>query len=58
MTGGSKGFFVGGGTSRPTRIPVPMDFKALSADTGGQYSFGEHHLTERQESGGCFQMAG
>jgi len=46
MSADGRGFFVASGTSRPTRIPVPTAFKALSSDTGGQYTFGDHHLTE------------
>jgi len=46
MTVDGKGFLVDHGTGRPTRIPVPKSyFKALSADTGGAYTFGEYDLT-------------
>lgn len=46
VTVDGKGFLVDAGTGRPTRIPVPKSaFKALSADTGGAYTFGEYDLT-------------
>ena len=46
MTLDSAGFVVKAGAVRPTRIPLgKTSMKALSSDTGGAYSFGEHHLT-------------
>ena len=42
-----RGYVVGRGAGRPTRVDVPdTSFKALSADTGGAYTFGEHELTD------------
>jgi mannose-6-phosphate isomerase-like protein (cupin superfamily) len=38
---------VGRGTGRPTRVDLPdTEFKALSTDTGGACTIGEHELTD------------
>lgn len=45
MTVAGEAFFIGDGTGRPTRVAQPTtQYKALGADTGGAYTFGEHHL--------------
>lgn len=43
--GANQPFFVGRGDGRPTRVRQPMtQYKAVSADTGGVYTFAEHRL--------------
>lgn len=40
-----RSFFVGSGDGRATRVRQPMtQYKAVSADTGGVYTFAEHQL--------------
>lgn len=60
MSSTGRPFTVGGGTGRPTRIEQPTThYKALSVDTGGAYTFGEHvlamdfpsHIHHREDEG-------
>jgi mannose-6-phosphate isomerase-like protein (cupin superfamily) len=45
VTLAGRGYMVGRGTGRPTRVDLPdTSFKALTTDTGGAYTFGEHEL--------------
>ncbi len=40
-----RAFFVGRGGGQSTRVPQPAtQYKALSVDTGGAYTFAEHRL--------------